>query len=65
MVQLFNNHYKNNFDLGGEVTVDERVFWFWAHDQQGGGHEVNRKPRGFGSEYKCLSAVGVQVTTTF
>ena len=39
MVQLFNNHYKNNFDLGGEVTVDERVFWFWAHDQQG---EVTR-----------------------
>ena len=29
------------------------------------GYNVDRKPRGFGTEYKRLSAVGVKVTTTF
>ena len=45
--------------------VDERIFWGWVRDQPGGGHKVDRKQRGFGKEYKCLSIVGVQVTTTF
>ena len=45
--------------------INERVFWGWARDQPRRGHKFDRKPRGFGSEYKCLSAVGVQVTTTF
>ena len=45
--------------------VDERIFCGWARDQPGGGHKVDGKPRGFGTEYKCLSVLGVQVTTTF
>ena len=45
--------------------VDERIFWGWVRDQPGGGHKVDRKPRGFGTEYKCLSIVGVQETSTF
>ena len=45
--------------------VDERIFLGWARDQPGGSHKVGRKLRGFGPEYKCLSAVGVQLTTTF
>ena len=65
MVQLFNDHYKKKFDCGQKVTVDEHTKWGWARDQPGGGHKVDRKPRGFGPDYKCLSAVGVQVTTTF
>ena len=65
MVQRFNRHYKNNFDHGCKVTVDEKIFWYWAHDQPGGFHKVDRKPRGFGPEYKFLSTGGVRVTTTF
>ena len=64
-VQQFNDHYNNNFEHGWKVTVDERISWGWACDQPEGGHKVDRKPRGFGPEYKCLSSVGVQVTTTF
>ena len=45
--------------------VDERIFWSWARDQPGGGHKVDRKPGGLGTEYKGLSIVGVQVTTNF
>ena len=45
--------------------VDEQIFWGWTRDHPGGGHKVDRKPRGFGTEYKCLSVLGVQVTTTF
>ena len=65
MVQPFNYNYKDNFDYGWEVTVDERILWGWARDQPGGGHKVDKKPRGFRTEYKCLSAVGPQVLTTF
>ena len=65
MVQLFNYHYKNYFEHGWKVTVDERIFWGWAHDQPGEGRKFDRKTRGFGPEYKCISTVGVQVTTTF
>ena len=65
MVQLFNYHYKNNFDRGWEVKVDELIFWVWGCDQPGGDHNVDRKPGGFDPEYKCLSTVGVQVATTF
>ena len=65
MVQQFNDHYRNNFNHGWKVVVDERILWVWSRDQPGGGHKFDRKPRGFGPEYKCLSAVGVQVTITF
>ena len=65
MIQLFNYHSKNNFEHGWKVTADERIFWGWARDQPGVGHNVDIKPRGFGPEYKYLSVVGVQVTTTF
>eukprot|EP00957_Ditylum_brightwellii_P144688 11022346-Ditylum_brightwellii.AAC.1 len=34
-------------------------------NQPGGGRLCPRKPHGFGPEYKCLSAVGFNVTTTF
>eukprot|EP00957_Ditylum_brightwellii_P098680 7516880-Ditylum_brightwellii.AAC.1 len=34
-------------------------------NQPGGGHLCARKPHGFGPEYKCLSAIGINVTTTF
>eukprot|EP00957_Ditylum_brightwellii_P021050 1586360-Ditylum_brightwellii.AAC.1 len=34
-------------------------------NQPGEGSLCARKPRGFGPDYKCLSAVGVNVTTTF
>ena len=64
MVQPFNDHYKNNFEHRWKVTVYGRIFWGWARDQPGGVHKVDRKPRGFGPEYKCISAVVVQVTTT-
>ena len=65
MVQLFNDNYKNKFEHVWKVTVDERIFWVRARDQPGGGQKIDRKPRGFGPEYKCLYAVGVQVTKTF
>ena len=65
MVQQFNGHYKNNFEHGWKVKVDERIFWGWERSQPGGGHKVDRKLRGFGQEYECISAVEVQVTTTF
>ena len=65
ILQQFNDHYKNNFEHGWKVMVDEQIFWAWERDQPGECHNVDRKPRGFGPEYKCLSAVGVQVTTTF
>ena len=65
MLQRFNDHYKNNFEHGWKVTVDERIFWGWARDQPGGGHTVDIKPRGFGIEYKCLFVVGFQLKTTF
>ena len=45
--------------------IDEQIFLGWARDQPGGGHKVDRKPRVFGPEYKCLSIVGVKVSTTF
>ena len=59
ILQLFNDHYKNNFEHGWEVSVDEWILWGCSCGQTGGGHKVDRKPRGFGPEYKCLSAVGV------
>ena len=65
MVQRFNDHYNINFDHGWKVTVYELIFWGWARDQPGVGRNFDIKPKGFGPEYKCLSAVGVQVTTTF
>ena len=65
MTQRFNDHYKNNFEHGCKVTVDERILWGWERVQPGGGHKFDREPRGFGPEYKCLSTVGFQVTTTF
>ena len=65
IVKLFNDHYKNKFEREWKVTVDERIFLGWARDQSGGGHKVDIKPRGFGPEYKCLSVVVFQVTTTF
>eukprot|EP00957_Ditylum_brightwellii_P103805 7907629-Ditylum_brightwellii.AAC.1 len=34
-------------------------------NQPGGGHLCARKPHGIGPEYKCLFAVGINVTTTF
>ena len=30
--------------------VDEQIFWGWSRDQPVGGHKVDRKPRGFGTE---------------
>ena len=65
MVQQFNDRYKNKFGHGWKVTVDERILWVWACDLPVGGHKVDRKPRGFEPDYKCLSTVGLQVTTTF
>ena len=65
MVQHFNDHYRNNFEHGSNVTVDEGVFSVWACDQPGLGHKVDIKQRGFGPEYKYISAVGFLVTTTF
>ena len=65
MVQLYNHNYKNNFEHGWNVPVDEQILWGWSRDQPGEGHNVDRKPRGFGPEYKFLYVVGVQVTTTF
>ena len=65
MVIFFNDHYMNNFEHGWKVTFDEWIYWGWECDQPGGGHKVDIKPRVFGPDYKCLSAVGVQVTTTF
>ena len=65
MVQRFNDHYKKNFEHCQKVTVDELILWGWTRDQLGGGHKVDTEPRGFGPEYKCLYAVGVQVTTIF
>ena len=65
MVQLFNDNYKNKFEHGWKVMVDERILWVWESDQPGGDHKVDIKPRGFGPEYKCLSKVGFQVKTTF
>ena len=65
MLQQFNDHYKNNFEHGWKVTVDERILWGWERDQPGGCHKVYRKPIYFLPEYKYLSAVGVQLTTTF
>ena len=47
------------------MTCDEHIFWGFMRNQSGGGHLCARKPRGFGPEYKCLSAVGINVTTTF
>ena len=35
MAQQFNDHYKNNFDHGWKVTVDEHILWGWASDQPG------------------------------
>ena len=49
MVQQIHYHYNNNFDHRWRVTVDERILWGWARDQQGGGHKVDRKLRGFGT----------------
>ena len=65
MVQQFNDHYKNKFEHGWKFAVDEHILLGWARDQPGGGHKVDRKPRVFGPEYTCISAVGVQVKTTF
>ena len=65
MVQQFNDHYKNKLDRGWKVMVDEHILWSQARDQPVGGRKVYRKPRGFRPEYKCLSVVEVQVTTTF
>ena len=65
MVQQFNDHYKDKFYHGWKIKTDEWIFWVWACDQPGGGHKVDRKPKGFRPYYKCISAVGVQVTTTF
>ena len=42
MAQQFNDHYKNNFDHGWKVTVDERIFWGWARDQPVGCHKVDK-----------------------
>ena len=65
MLQPFIDHYKNKFEHGWKALVDELIFLGWARDKPGGGHKVDRKPRGFGPEYKYLSIVGFQVTTTF
>ena len=37
----------------------------WKRDQPREAHKVDVKQRVFGPYYKCLSAVGVQVKTTF
>eukprot|EP00957_Ditylum_brightwellii_P080786 6144320-Ditylum_brightwellii.AAC.1 len=66
LVEQFNNaHYKEKFEHGWFVTVDECIFREWARDQPGHGHKVDHKHKGFGLEYKCLSSVGIQVTTSF
>ena len=48
MVQLFNDHYRNNFHHGWKVTIDKKIFWGWERDKPVGGHKVYIKPRGFG-----------------
>ena len=52
MLQRFNDHYNNNCEHGWKVTVDEWIFWGWAHDQPVGGYKVDRKTRGFRPDYK-------------
>eukprot|EP00957_Ditylum_brightwellii_P109107 8323846-Ditylum_brightwellii.AAC.1 len=54
-----------NFEHGWKITVDKHIFWGFARNQPGGGHKCDHKPQGVGPEYKCLSAVGLNATTTF
>ena len=61
LIERFNKHYTENFEHGFEITVDERIFW--GYMLQHSMHKVDRKPRGTGQEYKCLSAVDVRVTS--
>eukprot|EP00957_Ditylum_brightwellii_P082284 6256532-Ditylum_brightwellii.AAC.1 len=51
LIEHFNDHYRRHFEHG------------WKN-QPGVGHKCECKPQGFGPEYKCMSAVGINVTTT-
>eukprot|EP00957_Ditylum_brightwellii_P104129 7932312-Ditylum_brightwellii.AAC.1 len=65
LIHCFNKHYCKNFDHEWKVTCDEHIFWGFMRNQPGEGYLCARKPRGFGPEHKCLSAVGINVSTTF
>eukprot|EP00957_Ditylum_brightwellii_P202101 15328594-Ditylum_brightwellii.AAC.1 len=64
LLERFNDHYRRKFEHGWKVTVDKRIFWGYMQNQSGGGHKCEHKPQGFGQEYKCVSDVGINVTTT-
>ena len=65
LIDRFNEHYAKNFTHGSYVNVDERIFWFFGRNQPEGVKICDRKPRGTGQEFKTLSAVDCNVTTTF
>eukprot|EP00957_Ditylum_brightwellii_P156601 11919047-Ditylum_brightwellii.AAC.1 len=61
----FQQALPQSFNHGWKVAYDECIFWGFMRNQPGGGHLCARKPCDFGPDYKCLSAVGINVTTTF
>ena len=60
LVRRFNEHYRDNFEVGRDVTIDESMFWNYIRGSPNKSI-VGRKPRDTGTELKDLAAADCNI----